>query len=391
MDAAGLPFNDFADREITSLSGGEKRRAAIAGVLAMDSEIILLDEPCAALDNKNKRRVMELVFEQQAKGKTVVVTTHSLETAAAFDYVAVMDNGGMTAFGPPEAVFGELLDPAWGLKFPRNFSYPPKTPKVPSKNPSAQSGSPTPQKPLPRSRRRNAGKGLFRTAFFGRFIGIDSPLRNLNPLVKIVLLLVLGTLSLAGNVYISFGVLGVVLFTGKIPGKIPFKVPLRNALAALPFLLLLAVFQIVFSWNNDQSAVLFRYGFFSVTVSELRRSLMFASRIVSIIAALSLYLAVTPLRETLSAINSLLSPLSRFGLPARDIGMIIGISLRFVPVLTEEAGRIITAQVSRGGKRGIRSSFATIIPLLLRSLERAETLANAMLLRLYKTDGSRQA
>lgn len=383
MDASGLPFAVFADRETTSLSGGEKRRAALAGAFAMDSEIFLLDEPLAALDNKNKRRVMELIFEQQAKGKTIVVTTHSLEMAAFFDYVAVMDKGRIAAFGPPEAVFGELWNPDWGLAAPKFQN---------ARSASAHSAKRPPDTPPAQSKqKRKIGKPFFRTAILGRFLDIDSPLRNLNPIVKMALLFATGGLSIAGSLYAPPVVLLIVLVSGKLWGGIACKTLLRDAAAVLPFLLLFVLLQTAFLWGNDSSPILFQpfqtgfFSFFSITSAELHRSLAFICRITSLIAALSLYLATTPLRETISAINTLLAPLSRLGLPARDIAMMVGVSIRFVPLLTEEAERIVTAQISRGGKRGLRSGLAMLVPLLLLSLERAETLANAMLLRLYKT------
>jgi energy-coupling factor transport system ATP-binding protein len=386
MDAAGLPFTLFADRETTSLSGGEKRRAAIAGALAMDSEILLLDEPLAALDNKNKRRVMKLIFERQAKGKTLVVTTHSLEMAACFDYVAVMDKGRLAAFGPPEAVFGELWNPDWGLVAPTIQN----TRPAPAHSARRQPDAPL-EPPARPKRRRKAGKPFFRTAFLGRFLDIDSPLRNLNPLVKMTLLFAAGTISIAGPIYAPPVVLLIVLLSGKLLGKISCKTLLRSAAAVLPFLLAFVFLQTAFLRGNDSSPILFQpfqtgfLSFFSITSAELHRSLAFVCRITSLTATLSLYLAATPLRETMSAINTLLAPLSRLGLPARDIAMMVGVSIRFVPLLTEEAERILTARVSRGGKRGLRSALALLVPLLLLSLERAETLANAMLLRLYKT------
>jgi energy-coupling factor transporter transmembrane protein EcfT len=185
------------------------------------------------------------------------------------------------------------------------------------------------------------------------------------------------------------------LSAGLFLSKVGPKHLLKSIVPSLPFLGIVAFFQLVFSWPNDTSRVLFQpvvywgeanlLGWFSITSAEILRLLSLLSRVLAIMVSLSLYLAVTPLRETLRAINKLLAPLSRIGLPARDIAMTIGISLRFVPVLTEEAERIYTAQASRGGKRGIRGALSLIVPLLLRALERSEALAMAMLLRLYKT------
>jgi energy-coupling factor transporter transmembrane protein EcfT len=101
-------------------------------------------------------------------------------------------------------------------------------------------------------------------------------------------------------------------------------------------------------------------------------------------ALLSLYTAVTPLRETMGAVNRFLSFFGRFGFPARDISLAAGIALRFVPVLTEEAERIAAAQLSRGARKGrVKMILSTVVPLFLRALERSEALARAMLLRGY--------
>jgi energy-coupling factor transport system ATP-binding protein len=385
MEALGLPFAAFADRETASLSGGEKRRAALAGVFAMDSPILLLDEPTAGLDARNRSRVMAVIREQQARGKTVIVTTHSMEIAAAFDCAAVMEAGRLVAFGPPSEVLGVAWREGQGL--------PQTVPGTEQQRLSSQAGVRRSQSPLPR-RRRKAG-GLFRHNLFGQFLDRPSFLRGLGAGKKLLILLLLFCVTVAGNIYISFGALIADLTAGLFLGKVGPKHLLKSIVPSLPFLGILAFFQLMFSWPNDASRVLFQpavfwgqtnlLGWFSITSAETVRLLSLLSRVLAIMVSLSLYLAATPLRETLRAINKLLAPLSRIGLPARDIAMAVGISLRFVPVLTEEAERIYTAQASRGGKRGIRGTLSLIVPLLLRALERSEALATAMLLRLYKT------
>jgi energy-coupling factor transporter transmembrane protein EcfT len=153
----------------------------------------------------------------------------------------------------------------------------------------------------------------------------------------------------------------------------------------------LAFFQLVFSWPGDLSPVLLSLGLLSVTMDELNRSLALLCRYGALMTLLSLYTALTPLRESLRAIGRALAPLSRFGIPGGDIALAIGIALRFVPVLTEEAERIVTAQLSRGGGKGrVRTALAMAAPLLLRALERSETLARAMVLRLYHRDKKRR-
>ena len=121
MDEAGLPFDEYRDALSRALSGGRKRRLAIASVLSLEPEALLLDEPTSALDPASRDEVMRLIRSYADRGRTVVMSTHSMDEAARADMVAVMRGGAVVAFGPPGHVFGEGWDPAWGVGRP--FAY----------------------------------------------------------------------------------------------------------------------------------------------------------------------------------------------------------------------------------------------------------------------------
>lgn len=101
----------FAERRFSSLSGGEKARVALARVLAQRSQLLLLDEPTAALDLHHQEMVLTVARQRAAAGDAVVVVLHDLNLAAAYaDRVAVLSRGRLAAEGPPADVFtGELL------------------------------------------------------------------------------------------------------------------------------------------------------------------------------------------------------------------------------------------------------------------------------------------
>lgn len=121
MDEAGLPYGEYRDRLSRTLSGGRKRRLAIASVLSLDPDALLLDEPTSALDPASREEVLRLIRSYAERGRTVVMSTHSMDEAALADMVAVMRDGAVVAYGPPSEVFGEGWDPSWGVGRP--FAY----------------------------------------------------------------------------------------------------------------------------------------------------------------------------------------------------------------------------------------------------------------------------
>jgi len=98
----------YAKHEPHRLSGGQKQRVAIAGVLAMGPECIVLDEPTAMLDPKGRAQVMETVVSlAKNEGKTVILITHFMEEAALCDRVVVLNDGEVLLDAPPKEVFSQ--------------------------------------------------------------------------------------------------------------------------------------------------------------------------------------------------------------------------------------------------------------------------------------------
>ena len=97
-------MNEFLDRNPESLSGGEKQRVAIAGILAMNPEIIIFDEATSMLDPKGVKEVMDVIDSLKSK-KTIISITHNLQEAIKADKVVVMNDGKVVLEGKPEEVF----------------------------------------------------------------------------------------------------------------------------------------------------------------------------------------------------------------------------------------------------------------------------------------------
>ncbi len=109
MEMVHLDLDELRDRNPFELSGGQQRRVAFAGVLAMHPHTLVLDEPVAGLDPRAKRRFLDLLMELRDKqGLTVVVVSHNMDDLAELcDYVLVLNEGHLFALGEPSTVFAD--------------------------------------------------------------------------------------------------------------------------------------------------------------------------------------------------------------------------------------------------------------------------------------------
>lgn len=107
MGKVGLDYDEKGEQSPFALSGGQKRRVAIAGILAMEPEVLVLDEPTAGLDPRGSREILEEIrgiFE--STGTTIVLVSHSMEEVARLaNRVIVMDRGRVHMDGTPREIF----------------------------------------------------------------------------------------------------------------------------------------------------------------------------------------------------------------------------------------------------------------------------------------------
>lgn len=120
MTAVGLDFEEFKDRQTFSLSGGERRRVALAGVLALEPEVLVLDEPTAGLDPAARQQLLDYILALHDAGITLVLISHNMEEIAAICTRLVVLAGGRTVMeGTPSAIFGRREElRALGLDIP---------------------------------------------------------------------------------------------------------------------------------------------------------------------------------------------------------------------------------------------------------------------------------
>ena len=107
MDAVGLKYDEFKDKSPFELSGGQKRRVAIAGVIAMEPEVLILDEPTAGLDPSGRDEIFNLIKQlHKEKNMTVILSSHSMDDMAKLaKTIIVMNNGKIEFMGSPREIF----------------------------------------------------------------------------------------------------------------------------------------------------------------------------------------------------------------------------------------------------------------------------------------------
>ncbi len=109
IELVGLDYDEVAERSPFELSGGQKRRVAIAGVIAMEPKVLVLDEPIAGLDPRGKNEIMKLIMKlKQSVSPTIIMVSHDMDNVARYaTRVAVFENGSLVYDLPPDELFAD--------------------------------------------------------------------------------------------------------------------------------------------------------------------------------------------------------------------------------------------------------------------------------------------
>jgi energy-coupling factor transporter ATPase len=117
LEAVGLPYEDFRSRYTYALSGGQKRRVAIAGVLAMQPDVIILDEPTAGLDPRGRRELLDLIHglkklkRNPQVATTIIYASSSLEEVIELaDSIYILDKGRVVMHGSPREILAQATE-----------------------------------------------------------------------------------------------------------------------------------------------------------------------------------------------------------------------------------------------------------------------------------------
>ncbi|MDY4697628.1 MAG: energy-coupling factor transporter transmembrane component T [Selenomonas montiformis] len=221
----------------------------------------------------------------------------------------------------------------------------------------------------------------------GQYFPGNSILHRLDPRVKLVLLLVyLAEVFVFSNAR-SYMILGAAAGLLIWISGVPFRMVLRS----LKPLWWIILFTFIIHLFSHPGTPLWTIGMFTMTWEGVNQGVFISLRLILLILMSSLLTFTTsPLRLT-DALESLLNPLKRFGLPAHELAMMMTIALRFIPTLIEETDKIMKAQESRGADFStgsvlsrLRNMVPVLVPLFLSAFRRADELAMAMEARGYR-------
>lgn len=362
MNRVNLPFEEFASKQTNCLSGGQKRRLSVAGIIAMKGDILLFDEPSAGLDGAAKYTVMHLLRSLAESGKTVLFTTHHYDEAQFADTSITLEKAGLITpdFSPEE-----------------------------ENKADGQKTVLTEQKP---------SAGIFSPEYFSKMLDSLSEnqaeqkrLQKLPAVIKYILFIALFAVSVAVQPVSLCAALLPVTILYALCSCCPAKKLFRSLIKILPFLLFFCILQMIFAPASADDTVFLPYKYFFVTAGKLWQCLKIILHTECALCCICAFSSSATENDILKGFSDLLAPLRLLKIPVKYPVILMEIIFRFIPLLLDEAISIIKIQLVRGGLKDekgffgkIRAIIPLIVPLIIQTVRRAEILADAMTVRGFK-------
>lgn len=353
MELTGLEYSVFGNRSTQALSGGEKRRLSLAGIIAIDSPVIIFDEPTAGLDPKGRKQIFETLRKLSNQGKTVIFSTHREEEAQFADRQIKIENG--------KILFDSEVDIS-----------------EKSENQSENSEKLTKFETLEGASLLKKLNGLS----MGLYEKKDSVIHKLPPVAKYLVFLGFFLTSIfLKTIPLSLVSLGIALLYAAL-AKMPFKKPLKSFFGLLPWVLFFLLIQFFFFPINQGDTVLLHFGFIKITVEKILISVKSILHLATAIFMIFGFMYSADEKDILEGFKKLI--------PSKSASLILVMIFRFIPLLAEEASLIIKVQLIRGGLGETKGFFNRVqkllplfVPLINRTLERSSNMADALTARYF--------
>lgn len=361
---------EFAGRAPHTLSAEEQQRLALAGILAMQSELIILDEATSRLDPAGRSEIMRLLRRLNRElGLTILHITRHRDEVLLADRVLVLEAGKIVLDGPPGEVFADAARLA-----ALSFAEP-----LPHHLPKEDSADIDRQKAW-----------SFPLVMMGSYAPGDSHLHRTDARSKILLTLLFMVTLYGVESYPAFLLLGVfMLLTTLAIGR-----SLSDSWRGLRPILWLAACAAFFNIFFVSGAPLATSGILSYLSYEgLHRSAKMMLRLILLVSSATLLTATTSPLALTAGLESLLQPLKRIKVPVQQFAMLLALALRFIPVIVEEAAKSLQARAapspafhSGGLRQRVQGYIPLLFPLFVAIFRRGEALATALEARCYRGD-----
>ena len=224
-------------------------------------------------------------------------------------------------------------------------------------------------------------------ALFGRYWEADSVIHSLDPRTKLVGVIFMMVVAFSAGNFPAIILVAVATIAFCLIGNVPISQALRS-IAPLSFIIVLTALFNLF-WVQG-GAVYVQWGPLQISEEGVRMAIFISIRLTILLLSGSLLTLTTTTLDITEAFERLLAPLARFGVPAHEFALILGIALRFLPQFAEELHTIRIAQLARGAKlatsptrSGIAGLTSLLVPLFASAFRHADTLASAMEARCY--------
>ncbi|MFC1489617.1 energy-coupling factor transporter transmembrane component T family protein [Candidatus Latescibacterota bacterium] len=234
----------------------------------------------------------------------------------------------------------------------------------------------------------------FKDITLGRYVYGESILHRLDPRTKLICMLMVMTALMAGGGWMPFVLVGIYTVTASVLSGLHLSYLIRSLLPFKWLILITFILNAVFVGGH----ILIEFSpmpYGGISAEGLQAGVIFSVRIAILVMMASLLTLTTQPVVLVAGVEKLLGPFSRIGVKPHEVALAMVITIRFIPVLLDEAKKIQKSHVARGLRleRGVVSKLKSIsillIPLFVTAVKRAEELAVAMECRLYRNSEKR--
>lgn len=361
MNQAALPFEEFADRNTFCLSGGEQRRLAIAGILAMNSEVILFDEPTAGLDCEARYKVLQMMRNLAEQGKTVLFSTHKTDEADFADREIRIERGKVFLDTAEEFLEDKKdmqnkddVQPYDGISILESL--------------------------------RVTSTTLSRIDSYEKTIMQKTP-----AWFRILYFLLLFITVLCAKTFLFCITMFVIMLAYCKLSGFKLRSLFRLCIKLLPFLLIFAFLQLMFHPFSPEEIQYTSWKYLTITPSKIWFCTNSLIRTFTSLGIICGFFISTPEYDLIDGLKILLKPLEVIKIPVRYLILLMEVIFRFIPLLVDETISIIKTQLIRGGLGKVKGKMARIravipliVPMFIQTIKRSEALADAITVRCFK-------